>query len=382
MSSAVIFCTVTSSVLWCITPRLFRWCDAHLAHRRLLQMIQKSVNAYNAETTSQTQRLPERPRRESSEHYTSLSAQPFEHLARATRANLTARDALQTVLHNHDSFEAQELCQLISTDMSLQAILQQPSSSRDGSRLRALLLASLCDGVFVPSALEQCATSIRNTHRLETELRIATSQARLTLKVLTILPVVFLCAAILTSKSARSAITSPGMLMTLLVGLCLNRLGAAWATRQIRSIMSEHPDAEVVELVDFLNVQLLSGHTLHSALMSWRQVNSLGATIAHAVHAGEPFVLALEKLKVLKSEFADNAVDLITSALHDGQPVATAVSTLSREAQRMQYQHHQERIRQLPVALSAPMVLCTLPSFILLTVVPIIVGQLSHLTYT
>jgi hypothetical protein len=44
--------------------------------------------------------------------------------------------------------------------------------------------------------------------------------------------------------------------------------------------------------------------------------------------------------------------------------------------------HRRQQVRQLPTKLMLPLVLCVLPSFIFLTVIPLILANLSQFTFS
>jgi len=71
-------------------------------------------------------------------------------------------------------------------------------------------------------------------------------------------------------------------------------------------------------------------------------------------------------------------VALLGSA-RDGTPLEPALARLGQEARTVRRRRAEEAARQLPIKLLFPLVLCTLPAFVLLTVVPLLAGALGSL---
>ena len=69
----------------------------------------------------------------------------------------------------------------------------------------------------------------------------------------------------------------------------------------------------------------------------------------------------------------------VARALRDGTPLLSTLDRLSAEARAARRRHVEVRARRLPVALLFPLVLCTLPAFALLTVVPLLLTSVQSL---
>jgi pilus assembly protein TadC len=74
-------------------------------------------------------------------------------------------------------------------------------------------------------------------------------------------------------------------------------------------------------------------------------------------------------------------VDTLIAADRYGLAVADVLQRLADEARATRRRRAEARTRELPVRLAAPLVLCTLPSFVLLAVVPLVLGALSSLQW-
>ena len=76
---------------------------------------------------------------------------------------------------------------------------------------------------------------------------------------------------------------------------------------------------------------------------------------------------------------AQPLVDSLSAADRYGLPLAPVLERLSFEARQQRRRDTDAAARELPVRLAMPLVLCTLPSFVLLAIVPLLLGALSSL---
>jgi pilus assembly protein TadC len=107
---------------------------------------------------------------------------------------------------------------------------------------------------------------------------------------------------------------------------------------------------------------------------------ALEATVVR-LDAGERFADAVTTLPAVLGHSADTLADGFAAADRDGLPLAPVLERLAAEARQMRRRQIDERARRLPVRLSVPLVLCTLPSFALLTVVPLLLAALTSLRH-
>ena len=63
----------------------------------------------------------------------------------------------------------------------------------------------------------------------------------------------------------------------------------------------------------------------------------------------------------------------------DGLPLAPVLDRLAAEARAARRRAGEAAARRLPVRLTFPLVICTLPSFVLLAIAPAVLGALSTL---
>jgi len=133
--------------------------------------------------------------------------------------------------------------------------------------------------------------------------------------------------------------------------LALAVAGGDPAALAVRRAMTDPPPGWERLAADTLSA-LDRGHRLSEVLTTWRQApgRDLG-----------------------------DVVDVLMAAERDGGPLAPVLDQLAGEARAQRRRDAQADARRLPVRLAAPLVLCTLPSFVLLGIVPLVAGALASL---
>jgi tight adherence protein C len=161
------------------------------------------------------------------------------------------------------------------------------------------------------------------------------------------------------------------------------------ASKRWRSLVTARRDRQCItatlpDAIDLFLVAVQAGLTPELALR--RLAPYLGGPIASATHevfsrieAGQRFGDALDALTEQLGEPMRPLVAAVTASERYGLPLAPAldvVATVSRDQRR---RAAETAARRLPIRLSFPLVLCILPAFIILTVVPAIFGALRAL---
>jgi tight adherence protein C len=101
--------------------------------------------------------------------------------------------------------------------------------------------------------------------------------------------------------------------------------------------------------------------------------------VAHRVHRGSGLADALGALPELLGPVASEFADSIATADRYGLPLGPVLDRLAMEARAERRRRAEADARSLPVKLSFPLVVCTLPSFVLLAIVPAVLGAVSAL---
>ena len=103
------------------------------------------------------------------------------------------------------------------------------------------------------------------------------------------------------------------------------------------------------------------------------------AEVAARVNSGERFADALGSLPRLLGPVARPLADSLAAADRYGLPLAPVLDRLASEARQQRRRQAEALARQLPVRLSLPLVLCTLPAFVLMAIVPLLLAAITSL---
>jgi tight adherence protein C len=149
--------------------------------------------------------------------------------------------------------------------------------------------------------------------------------------------------------------------------------------RAARRISAHFPDA-----LDLLVLSIRAGYLPAQAIVEITPFlppplqPSFVAAIK-AMDSGERFADALRQLPAHLGPIAQPLVDSLSAADRYGLPLAPVLERLAFEARQQRRRDADAAARELPVRLAMPLVLCTLPSFVLLAIVPLLLGALSSL---
>jgi Flp pilus assembly protein TadB len=121
-------------------------------------------------------------------------------------------------------------------------------------------------------------------------------------------------------------------------------------TQAVLALAARAPPALGPVLAE-IELRLHRGHTLAEALRVLAATGPLGRDVAQAIAAAD----------------------------RDGLPLAPVLDRLAAAARAARRRLGEADARRLPVRLTFPLVTCTLPSFVLLTVAPAVLGALSTL---
>lgn len=158
----------------------------------------------------------------------------------------------------------------------------------------------------------------------------------------------------------------------------------ALALRRRRHQRQRKVDAALPDTVGLLVLILHAGATPVAAI---RELRTLAPeAVAHGVDAvvhrldrGQRLADALAELPRVLGPAARPLADGIAAAERDGLPLAPLLERLDADSRSARRRAAEADARRLPVRLSFPLVLCTLPSFLLLGIVPVLAGALESI---
>ncbi len=163
-------------------------------------------------------------------------------------------------------------------------------------------------------------------------------------------------------------------------------VGAVLVRRRRKNIGSTSRKliAELPELIDQLIVLLRAGYTPVNSFLqiaTWLEppMRDAVAEVNLLVQRGVRFVSAVAQLRQTIGPPSYEMVDALIQIDQDGLSATATLDRLSTQAHAQRRRRAEAAARELPIKLMFPMVCCVLPSFILLTVVPMLVGTLGNL---
>ena len=153
----------------------------------------------------------------------------------------------------------------------------------------------------------------------------------------------------------------------------------ATAARHRRAVRDELPTA-----VELLRLALSAGLTLAAAVevVAPDLEGPIGRRfrwIVRQVGTGAPLSGALEEVGIRDGPPLQPVCSMLASSVGSGAPVADALHLIAVRLRGERRRDLQTKARRLPVTLLFPVIVCVLPAFGLLTVVPLIGGGLSSL---
>lgn len=362
---------------WCITPRFFRFLDVSEIQRRL-------HNSFLVSEYVQSPLASNRPTQKDTSQVTDFAAL-CESLARTTRSGAAPHDALLTSLQHHlfrnPCWTAlmNDVASLQSCESALAIASEAVEVHSNDAQCLSLLASAMVHGNFVPSALDHASSVLRDRATCSAELAVAASQAQLSARLLSAVPFVLLVGAILVNSQFRSSLLSPIVMCPLFLGLILNRIGWRWISTLISQAVRYEPDV-IGQLTEHLCVSLRTGLSMTQSCERWRTLSPTGNSVADLINAGAPLEEALLPLATADPISGKNLGHTIVEAERDGLPVLDTVMRLATDHRAQRRRQTDTRIQQLPTRLTIPLVLCVLPSFLLLTVAPLVLASLSQLS--
>jgi tight adherence protein C len=165
--------------------------------------------------------------------------------------------------------------------------------------------------------------------------------------------------------------------------LLRSRPVAIWRDRREEKDRRAAVNEALPDTVDLLHLAACAGLTARLAVevvsdLSEGPLAEVLDQVRMRVVLGEPLADALEALLALGDPVRPLHQALL-SAARDGTPLVAPLERVGDEARSVRRRRAEERARRLPVQLLFPLVLCILPAFGLLTVVPLLAGALGSL---
>lgn len=163
------------------------------------------------------------------------------------------------------------------------------------------------------------------------------------------------------------------------VWLLLARGPSRRARRRAAEVAASLPEA-----VDLLALAVTAGCTVPQAVavVAARGHGAVARSLRGVVAATGRGARCADALEALPTALGDAVRPLVAPLVaceRYGAPVADALDRVASEVRAGQRRRAEEAARRIPVKLLFPLVLCILPAFALLTVVPLLAGGLASL---
>jgi len=197
-------------------------------------------------------------------------------------------------------------------------------------------------------------------------------------------------------RRPRRAVVVAALVVVAVAGVAVAGLGltvvvagvslAMVASRRRRAMRSTRLaiDTAMPDAIELLVMCLHAGYSPTQAITQLARdapvaVRPAFIAVEQRLHRGNGFADALGELFTACGRCALALVTSMSAAVRDGLPLAPVLDRLTDEAVNSRRRHGEAAARRLPVRLSFPLVVCTLPSFVLLAIAPAVLGALSTL---
>ncbi|MFV2038648.1 MAG: type II secretion system F family protein [Acidimicrobiales bacterium] len=154
--------------------------------------------------------------------------------------------------------------------------------------------------------------------------------------------------------------------------------------RRVRRRHERAVTRELPEVIDLIRLSLAAGGAVLLALrgVARRPVGPISEALGMVcirVDRGHRTTDALESLVAATSDDVKPLVRALAGAEHYGTELMPTLDRLATEARDLRRRRAQTAARRVPIRLLLPLVLCVLPAFVLLTLVPTLAGTLDGL---
>jgi tight adherence protein C len=178
-----------------------------------------------------------------------------------------------------------------------------------------------------------------------------------------------------------AAVISPVLGLIVLVA---TPLWGRWSGVRRRALAARRIAHDFPDALDLLVLSIRAGYLPAQAIVEVvpflpHSLRPSFVTVGEAMQRGDRFADALTQLRTQLGPIAQPLVDSLSAADRYGLPLAPVLERLSLEARQQRRRDADATARELPVRLAMPLVLCTLPSFVLLAIAPLLLGALSSL---
>ena len=143
-------------------------------------------------------------------------------------------------------------------------------------------------------------------------------------------------------------------------------------------------DAALPDSIEMLVLVIQTGMTPHQAInvlvdRAPPPVRPAFVEVRHRVRRGAPLADALDALPDTLGPSANAVADTLAMAERHGTPIAQTMEQLALDVRERRRRRAEAEARKLPIRMSFPLVACTLPSFVLIAIVPAVLAAMASL---
>lgn len=158
------------------------------------------------------------------------------------------------------------------------------------------------------------------------------------------------------------------------------RLDALVSSRRARA----HVERAIPDAIELLVLLIHAGLTPHQAVATMTSRGPAATRVGFSevtrrIDRGQGLADALAALPDVLGPNIGPVADTLAIAERHGTPIAGALEQLSVEVRHRRRRDAEAAARRLPIRLSFPLVVCTLPSFVLVAIAPAVLAALSSL---
>ncbi len=177
-----------------------------------------------------------------------------------------------------------------------------------------------------------------------------------------------------------------GPVITVAAGIGLvvwPRVGSIMRTRRQRAAI----EAALPDAIEMLILVVRAGMTPHQAVSMLTEraplpIRPAFVEVDRRRSRGATLADSLRALPEIVGSAANVVADALAMSERYGTPIGEALEQLSVDVRERRVRHAEAQARKLPIRMSFPLVICTLPSFVLIAIVPAVLGALSSLDTT
>lgn len=187
----------------------------------------------------------------------------------------------------------------------------------------------------------------------------------------------------LTTVAVAVGVVIGGPLVALAAGVAL----IAWPS--VRDLIASRAarrriEAAIPDAIDMLILVIHAGMTPHQAvaMMGDRSpppIRPALREVRRRVSRGASLAEALSALPEMLGSSAAVVADTLAMSERYGTPIAQALEQLSIDVRERRRRRAEAEARKLPIRMAFPLVCCTLPSFVLVAIVPAVLAAMSSL---